>query len=463
MDFWEAMKRLDEGPMTAERDFDLAVNRNAAALKQEHDIRFDPNAPVNLDTAMADRLFEAAVRFFVQVGVYCPDTRTVARFTERELSRALDGAPGEVGFGEGAGRRYLRHRKVEDGRPPFCSPNPVGTPVREELFAAVLKSYAQVRRADTFSGPSLVSLYGRPVRSGTPLEVEAAIWNIEKIHEARQSAGRPDMGCHNFISCAEKTDAIIAAACSGFGARTTDGLLNGAIAEMKVDFERLKKVAFLRRSGQVIGGLYGPLMGGYAGGPEETAIVLVAHHFLGLLLFQATWHDSFPIHLHQVCNTGRKLLWLMTIAGQSIARNCALPVATCCFAAAGPCTPMIFDELAAHTVSAVVSGYGINPMAPARNKHPERCSGFEASACCDIGHAVAGSGMGLADANEFVRRLMEGYEQRIPHAPIGKTFSECYDVERVRPGEEYTRLYEEVKKKWEGMGFPVERLPGAGG
>ena len=453
MDFWDVMNRFDEGPIMAENEFDLHVYSTARELKEKYEIKYNPQEPVCLDSSMADRLFDAAVSFFVEVGVYCLDTRRVCRFTEEELNCSLNNAPEAVSFGQGKDRRVLRHRGVEDHHPPFCSPNPVGTPVREDLFVHVLESYARVPLADTFSGPSLLTLYGRPVRSGTPLEVEAALWNIQRIDEARRTAGRPGMGCHNFISCAEKTDAIIASTMAPFGSRTSDGLLNGAIAEMKVDFERLKKVAFLLRSGHVIGGLYGPLLGGYAGGPEETAIVLVAHHFLGCMVFQAVWHDSFPIHLHQVCNTDSRLLWLLTASGQALARNTSLPAVTCCFAAAGPCTPMIFDELATHTVAAVVSGFSINPMAPARNKHPERCSGMEASACCEIGHTVAGMGIPLVDANGFVKELLSGYEKQIPKAPLGKTFTECYDVERLTPSEEYVRLYEEAKERWSRIGF----------
>ncbi len=455
VDFWEVMERFDEGPLVYESEFDLLVNREAQRLKSEYGIKYNPAEPINLDLDMADRLFEAGMHFFIDVGVYCLDTRKICRFTEEELIQSLVRAPDFVSFGREDGERIMKHREVQSIQPPFCSPNPVGTPVREEMFDKVLQSYAEIPYADTFSGPSLLSLHGRPVRSGTPLEVEAAIWNIQHIDQARRTVGRPNMGCHNFISCAEKTDAIIASTMHDFGSRQSDGLLNGAIAEMKVDYERLKKVAYLRKSGHVIGGLYGPLMGGYAGGPEETAIVLVAHHFLGLMVFQALWHDSFPIHIHQVCNTGLKLLWLLTVSGQTLARNTHLPVMTCCFAAAGPCTSMIFDELAAHTTAAVTSGYNINPMAPARNKYPERCSGMEAAVCCEVGHAVAEGGLPLDEINRFVKELLKIYEKDIPKAPLGKTFEECYDGENLVPGDEYVKLFEDAKKRWRKLGFSV--------
>ena len=322
MNFWDVMNRFERGEMILENDFNRQVYSVANKLKNQFKIQYSPEEPVNQDMGMANRLFEAAVSLFVNIGVYCLDTRKVCKFSQEELMKCLEIVPESVRFGRGEDERILKHRSVEDSTPPFCSPNPVGTPVREELFESVLRSYAKITHADTFSGPSLISLYGQPVRSGTPLEVEAAIWNIQKIDQVRKAVGRPKMGCHNFISCAEKTDAIIASAMHGFGAREGDGLLNGAIAELKVDFERLKKVSFLRKTDLVIGGLYGPLMGGYAGGVEETAIILVAHHFLGMLVFEAKWHDSFPIHIHQVCNTGSSLLRLHMRDKDDLRRSC---------------------------------------------------------------------------------------------------------------------------------------------
>lgn len=453
MDFLEVIGRFDTGPIVSEKDYDSSLFNLARGLKEEFNIKYTPWEPVKADNEMADRLFEAAVRLFLELGVYCLDTRKVCKFTRGELEKRLDQAPDAVKFGRGNDVRVMKHRTVGDSTPPFCSPNPVGTPVRQELFETVLYSYASVPLADTFSGPSLLSLNGMPVESGTPTEIEAAIWNIQKIDQARRSAGRPEMGSHNFISCAEKTDAIIASARPGFGAEPGDGLLNGAIAELKVDYERLKKVAFMRKSGLVIGGLYGPLMGGYAGGPEETAIVLAAHHFLGLMAFDAKWHDSFPININQVCNTESRLLWIISISGQALSRNTHFPLMNACFTSAGPCTSMLFDELCAHTVTAVASGFNINPMAPARNRHPERCSGMEAGACCEIGHAVAQSGMDLDEIGIFVKKLLEDYEKDIPRAPLGSTFEECYDTKKCEPSPEYLRLYDEARKKWAGMGF----------
>ena len=455
MDFWEVLQRMEDGPMMAVGEFDRLVSRTADDCRRKFDIRFDPDDPAPDDPALADRLFAASLEMFTQVGVFCLETRRVCRFSRDEVLQALAKAPSSVSFGSGPDRRTLRHRGVDDATAPFCSPNPVGTPVRQELYDDVARSYAQIPRADTFSGPSLLSLHGRPVASGSPMEVEAAVWNVQHIQLAREAVGRPGMASHNIIACAEKTGAMTAAMRSEFGVGAGDGMLNGAIAELKVDYERLRKIAFLLRSGHRIGALYGPLMGGYAGGPEGTAIVLGAHYFLGLIVFQAQWHDSFPIHIHQVCNSVSPLLWVVAAVGQAMARNTHLPLMTSCFTAAGPCTPMIFDELCAHTLVAVASGHNINPMAPARNKHPERCTGFEAQICCDLGHHVARSGLSLKEVNRIVCRLRADYEPRIGDAPLGKTFAECYDTASMSPRPEYMRHYEAALARWNAAGLPT--------
>ena len=66
--------------------------------------------------------------------------------------------------------------------------------------------------------------------------------------------------------------AALAAMQSAFGVLPNDGLGIAAISELKVDYARIKKVIFLRHSGHNKYGLYGPLMGGFAGGPETTSV-----------------------------------------------------------------------------------------------------------------------------------------------------------------------------------------------
>ena len=453
IDFWDAAEQCESGEYMKEADFDRKVSVIANRIVKKYDIKFDPEQIIPADDDLADRVYQAGVELFLELGVYCKDTGRIIKFSEKQLKWALNHAATSVTYGQGPDLRTMTHRKVEDSKPPFCANTPVGCSVAEERFVAMVQSYAQEPLSDTFSSAFSLTVHGRPIKSGTPQEIEAGIWNVIKLREAAHAAGRPLIGIHNLVSNAEQADGTIAAVQSEFGAHPNDGLAIAAMAEMKVDYTRMKKVPFLLHKGYNKYGLYGPIMGGYAGGPEATAIVHVAHHFLGLTIFQVQWHDGFPLHLMQGCNTTRDLLWLISITGQAIARNSHLLIGVSPFTAAGPCTEMVIYELAATTLAAVVSGLHLNPAAVARNKHPERSSGMEARISSETGHIIAKQGVSRADANEMVKKIVKLYEADIPDAPLGKRFDECYNLDTVRPTGEYLDLYDKCKEKLIGYGL----------
>lgn len=453
IDFWEVVRRSEKGPFIKEDEFDRRVGRVARQFVEKFGIRYDPEQVIPDDDDLADRVYQAGLELFLELGIYCRDTGRLMKFNREEVQWALEHAPTAVTYGQGQDVREMTRRKIEDSKPPFCLNTPVGCIVAEERFVAMVQSYAQEPLSDTFSSAFSQTVQGRIIKSGTPQEVEAAIWNVVKLREAAQAAGRPQIGIHNLVSNAERTDAILAAVQTEFGVQTNDGLAIAATAEMKVDYERMKKTVFLHHSPYNNYGLYGPIMGGYAGGPESTAIVHVAHHFLGLLAFEAQWHDGFPLHLMQGCNSTRDLLWLISITGQALSRNTHLLIGVSPFTAAGPCTEMMIYELAATVLAACVSGLHLNLVAVARNKHPERSTGMEARIGAEAGHLIARQGIKREQANEMVKEILVKYEAQIEDAPIGKRFDECYDLETVQPTQEYLDLYERCKEVLSGLGL----------
>ncbi len=456
--FWDVLERAENGKILAEKDWDRMIGEVAAQVVSDYDIKYDPEDPVPADDSLADRLFEAGVELFEKTGIYCIDTGKVLKFTKDEIMEALEGAPHRAVYGSGNDVVEMPHREVEDPRDPVINFSAVGTPVTEELFVPICQSYAQEPLADTFSGPLITTYRGMPVTSGSPVEMEAGIWNVIKLREAARLAGRPTIPIHNFMSIAERTDATIAAARPELGALAGDGLFVAAIAELKVDYERLKKVSFLIHSPYVIGGLYGPLMGGYGGGPAATAALLVAHHILGVISFRAQRHNAFPIHIHNICNTSRDMIWLISITGQALARNTHLVTVANAFMASGPCTETIIWELAAHSVAATVSGWHLNPCAVAKNRHPLHCSGMEPRMHAEVGHVTARGGTTRKDAGRIVKALLERYEKQISNPPIGKSFTECYDPVSIRPKDEYILLWEDSKKSLEDLGLKFQLL-----
>jgi len=457
-DFWDVYERSETGPFVKEADFDRQVGEAAAQAVKKNGLRFDRREVIPSDDDLADRMYQAGLDLFLELGIYCKDSSRRIKFSRGEVEWALKHAPASVTYGQGRDARTMRYRGVEDASPPFCANTSVGCTVAEERFVSMVQSYAREPLSDTFSSAFSQTVHGRPIKNGTPQEVEAAVWNVLKLREAAQAAGRPSIGIHNLISNAEKTDAILAAMQPELGVQPNDGLAVAAMAEMKVDYERLKKVVYLNHSRLNRYGLYGPIMGGYAGGPEATAVVHVAHHFLGLLAFGAQWHDGFPLHLMQGCNSTRDLLWLIAVTGQALARNTRLLIGVSPFTAAGPCTEMVVHEIAAVVLAATVSGLHLNLVAVARNKLPEHSSGMEARIGSETGHLVARQRLDRGQANEIVKKILAEYESRIPEAPQGKRFDACYDLATVRPTREYLDLYERCKEKLGRFGLDYSRL-----
>jgi methylamine--corrinoid protein Co-methyltransferase len=451
--FWDIIERAEKGKSLDVNEWDRMVGKNAAEVVSKFDLKYDPENPVPADDALADRMFEAGIELFERLGIYCIDTGKVLQFSRREIIEALENAPDHVVYGSGHNTVDIPHREVEDPRDPMVNFSPVGTPVTEELFVPVCQSYAQEPMADTFSGPLITEFRGLGVSSGSPVEVEGGIWNVVKLREAARWAGRPEMPVHNFMSIAERTDATIAAARPELGALPGDGLFVAAVAELKIDYERLKKVSFLLHTPYVIGGLYGPLMGGFGGGPAATAALLVAHHALGVLAFRAKRHNAFPVHIHNVCNTSREMLWLVSVTGQALARNTHLVTFANAFMASGPCTEMILWELSAHSLTATVSGWHLNPCAVAKNRQPLHCSAMEPRIHAEVGHVAARAGLDRKEICRIVKALLDKYEKQIGQAPIGKSFTECYDPVLVRPRDEYIELWDKGKKELAKLGL----------
>lgn len=456
--FWEVIRRSESGPLVKEEEFDLQVGQTARRMVEKYGIKYDPQQVIPADDDLADRVYQAGLDLFLELGIYCRDTGRLMQFTRDEVQWALKHAPKQVTYGQGRDTATMTYRAVEDAKPPFCIMTPVGAPVAEERFVPMVQSFVQEPLALTFSSAFSQTVHGRPIKSGTPQEVEAAIWNVIKLREAARAAGRPQIGIHNLVSNAERTDATLAAVQAAFGVQPNDGLCIAATAELKIDYERVKKVVFLRQSGHNKYGLYGPLMGGYSGGPEATALVHVAHHFLGLLAFEAQWHCGFPLHIHHGCNTSRDLLWLVSITAQALSRNTHLLITANTFAAAGPCTEMAAYEIVAHALAGTVAGADLDLVAVARNRHPERATGMEARIGAEAGHLTARQGIRRDQANQIVKQILGQYEDRLAEAPIGKRFDECYNLATMEPTQEYIELYGRVKEKLSSFGMNYSML-----
>ncbi len=318
-----------------------------------------------------------------------------------------------------------------------------------------MQSYGSIPIADSITTPALTSVDGIRIRTSSPLEIYGAIRNAVLAREALRRAGRPGLPIMNALATAESAPSLIAALHPQYGLRPSDGYLLAALAELKVDFDRLNKACALLNLGGRIVGEAGPVFGGYCGGAEGTAITAAAYHILGVLVYQATCHLVFPIHLKHRCSTAPELAWVISTYGQAISRNTHLLSLNLTYTAAGPCTEMCLHEIAARVITAVTSGLSIEAVGVAKAIHEDYLTPIEPRFAAEVAHATATARMKREDANEIVKHLESLYRDKLADPPLGTKYQECFDMKTGNPSRRCLEIYNKVKRELIELGLEL--------
>ncbi len=258
----------------------------------------------------------------------------------------------------------------------------------------------------------------------------------------------------NLISTAATAQSAIAASAPQFGCRPTDGWLCGTVAEFKLDFGVMTKIAYLKSSGCLVGAETAPILGGFCGGPDGTAVASTAYIIMGLVVHNANYQLHFPVHFRFSCTTTRDVIWVNSVSCQAASRNIPMPVIWDPYCAAGPNTKMFMYETAAYLLSVVPSGApAFETSHPAKGVMVDGFTPMEARWNVEMGKAA--SKLKRSEANNLVNRLLQKYEPRIKNPPPGSRYQDCYDVITAKPIDAYIRLYNEVKEELTEMGIPL--------
>lgn len=454
LNIFEICRRAQTGPVMDAESFDLdMVFTNSRNLCEKYGIVYDKENPVPADDDLADRTFQAAVDFVVEVGVYCTDTGRIIQFSKDEVLEAVSNSNGRCVMGEGKDRFVWTSRRPDSNLEPWYH---VGTGIintDERIAFNLVKAYARIKQANSISVPALDRIDGHIVSSGMPTEIFGAIRGIKIARDALRHAGRPGLAIGNCISTASTSLATIAASAPQFGLRPSDGWLVAALAEMKFNMDMLNKAAYLTSWGANIGNESGPLVGGYGGGPAGVAIINVAYRLIGLLVLACNYHLTFPFHITKRCSTSREVLWTVAVSSQAISRNTKELVWSLGYIAAGPMTKQFFYESAAYIATAITSGVSTQTCHPARAILNDYVTPMEMRGSVELTQSCVG--MKRAEANELVKELLAKYEDKIDSAPQGKKYQECFDINSGQPSQEYVDLYGEIKEELRTLGFKL--------
>ena len=242
LQFWEVANRaINTGSLMKMKDFDLNLFKAATQLVKRYGIKYDPKIPIPSNDDLVDRLFEAGLKLYLEMGTYCIDTERVIRFSEEEIQEALKdlrSMPNEIDIGEGVERRRLCKRRIEDPKKPLVIGGVVeDSPKEGRDFVQLYKSIAQERIIDgIYYGPPPASIEGKKWALASPLDCHAARSAVGWLREAIRSVGRP--GLHLLDACPSALGTISACGPEN-GLRKTDAITVATVSELKTNFELL--------------------------------------------------------------------------------------------------------------------------------------------------------------------------------------------------------------------------------
>ncbi len=446
----EITQRAQTGPFMKEKDFEIRLIKRIRELVKEYGIKYNADVLVPADDDMADRVFQAGLQLFVDLGVYCQSTERCIRFTRDEVLEILAQAPSAVTLGTGKDAVVMRHRQVEDTVRPTVHSGPTGTPASERYHPLILQSCAQEPLVDCLGAGSVSTYMGTSIIPGTPLEILGARRDATVAREAVRMAGRPGMHINDVavpLTCAGKMAAFDPQA----GLRPSDGILVSQMVELKTSFDQLSRVAFLYNVGGVIVDLMTPLLGGLGGRAEGTAVVSVADHLLGVVLYDADYHMFSLTHLNYVNNTDPLGIWTQAMVGQALSRNTPIILLNDIYVLSGPGTTELLYEVAAGAIVGTVCGFNMQGAGTTGGFNRDHTTGLEARFIAEVSRAAVG--MTRQAASELIPRIMQGYIHTLANPNRGRPFKDVYDEETIQPKAEWLDMYHRVKEEIGGFGL----------
>ena len=454
LNYLEAIKRAETGPMSMSDDFAIQlIAKKVTELQRKYDIRYDPDVRVNTDDDLADRVWQAGRELILHTGLFSLNSRRRIMFDEQEIDETLAAVRPEFTAGEGEDAAHVYRRDVEDTRPPVIFGGPFNADVHEDMFVKLNEAFASEPLVDVLLLPGyLKNLDGIDIRPNSGLSTRAAMLYGRWSREAIDRAGRPGMPIvgHAVMALNE-----IACTNEEWGLRKNDLRAYAIISELQVDDVTLTRLAYYHAIGSPVYISSTPLIGGFGGGPDGTAIIGVAAHVASVMLGSHVMHLG-PQHIQLKQQTNAMSLWMGSVIKQAVARNSKMINTTSVTTSGRPGSLQYIYEFSALALSVVTSGSNLTGPRPAEplgwnNVSPLMCRLF-----AEVGRAAAK--LDREEADRIVEALHEKYKDTIQlkDAPKGLSFEAMYDVNTLQPNEGHRALYMQGKTELRELGIPLE-------
>lgn len=454
----EMLQRSKDGPPCSVREWEMEViPRTVNHYLEKYDLKgtYRNDSPVNLDPELADRFFEAGLDMAAEIGLLCPDTETIIKVSRDEILQSVSEAPGNLILGEGDDRITLVARRPEDMVTPIFG-GPLAVAVPQDLYLPLVAAILECPQVRILQGPSLDTVFGREIYSGTPFESIAAFRENQLRKEAVNLAGRPGIPSTSISSSTSEYGQM-----AGFPAQTSVSNPSVAIilnpAELKVTYDSFHKAAIAVGYNSHHFSGSPTIIGGYSGSAEGATLSAIATDLLQFPVLGPQIANTTTYDVRFNSTTGRHGLWAMSMATQAMARNTDIIIYKVVIQTAGPCTEEILYANAAGLISLAASGISMTIGCwSAGGTLKDYITPLEHWFCAEVFEASAG--LSLEEANEITLYALSKYESDLAHQPLGKSIYECYDVSNMRPTGEWQAIYDRVTNDLAVRGINFEGL-----
>jgi methylamine--corrinoid protein Co-methyltransferase len=225
--------------------------------------------------------------------------------------------------------------------------------------------------------------------------------------------------------------------------------------EIKTSYENLLKLAHAYNCGGITYGGSWSMIGGYAGGPEGSALSCIACTIILYNVYQCVNGASFPYDLRTMGNCGRPALWALGLVFQALSRNTHICANSVLNQTAGPATPMLLYESAVGMMTLATCGAtSCTGPRSAGGKYSNFITPLEVKFAGEVFKKTAG--MSISQANDIANKLLPKYEDKLGSPPKGQSFKECYDISSLTPTAEWQKIYDQVKDEVIKVGLPLD-------
>ena len=467
-------ERAYKGPRMEEKDWNLSLFRKMQQLVKKYSIEL-PNSPdpFHVDKEIVNSLWEAALEFLSEKGVYCISTNRVLNFTEEEILEAIREIPRDIQVGSGKDTRTISKRRIEDPKPPSIQSGGHSA-WSDDLFPLPLMVRALVKnkRVDIIEGFNFAKLNGIEIH-GLPAEAYAARRQMDLVRQGLREAGREGMAV-TLYPIHTHTSSLIASIDPDYGLRRTDGILLSILPDIKVETDLIAASLVFEEYGcyRVNGGAFA-LAGGFCGGIEGAMIESLVKTIAAWIVYRDSIQYSGAVSkgLQPRVSGGTKdsAAWKTAITPSFIVQKTVTEKTNVIrFGGIGFGRPfnddlcseelLILTALSAIGTTITGGNIGIGETPPPTTLE------------WAIETSDAGLGMKLDEDSELILRVLSerfpngqpgtGIDRRMliysnPSAFI-KPLDRCYDFTKQRPREAYEKNRMKVRKYLSNLGVPLD-------